>query len=65
MSGARHVLTILAVPSLLALPQVAGAHLLFGVDRHRGVVRLTLLNAALNLVLSPLWVRPKGATLSS
>jgi O-antigen/teichoic acid export membrane protein len=54
------VLTILAVPTLLALPQVAGAHLLFGVDRHRGVVRLTLLNAALNLVLSLLWVRPFG-----
>jgi O-antigen/teichoic acid export membrane protein len=54
---AARVLVILAIPTLFALPQSAAASMLFGVSRHRGVVLLALLNAALNLGLSILWVK--------
>lgn len=59
-ASAGTLLTILAVPTLLSLPQSSTSSLLFGVSRHRGVVLLSLLNAALNLGLSLLWVRPFG-----
>jgi O-antigen/teichoic acid export membrane protein len=54
------LLVILAVPTLIALPQSTASSVLFGIGRHRGVVGLSLLNAAVNLVLSILWVRPFG-----
>lgn len=54
---AARVLLILAIPTLVALPQSAAASMLFGVSRHRGIVILALLNSALNLGLSILWVR--------
>jgi O-antigen/teichoic acid export membrane protein len=54
------LLTILAVPTMFALPQSAASSVLFGISRHRGVVVLSLLNAVLNLGLSILWVRPFG-----
>ncbi|HET9327238.1 MAG TPA: oligosaccharide flippase family protein [Candidatus Eisenbacteria bacterium] len=54
---AARVLVILAIPTLVALPQSAATSLLFGVSRHRGVVLLALLNSVLNLGLSILWVR--------
>lgn len=59
-SSAAGLLTLLALPSLLALPQSTASSLLFGVSRHKGVVALSLLNAGLNLGLSLLWVRPFG-----
>ncbi len=58
--GAGLLLTILTVPTLVALPQSAAASLLYGISRHRGVVALSLLNALLNLGLSLLWVKPYG-----
>jgi O-antigen/teichoic acid export membrane protein len=54
---AARVLVILAIPTLVALPQSAASSMLFGVSRHRGVVLLALLNSVLNLGLSILWVR--------
>lgn len=56
--SAARIITILALPTLIALPQSAASSVLFGVSRHRGVVLLALLNAVLNLGLSLLWVRP-------
>ena len=57
---ASHLLVILALPTLLSLPQSAASSMLFGVGRHRGVVALSLVNALLNLGLSLWWVRPFG-----
>ena len=56
--SAGRLLIILALPTLVALPQSAAASVLFGLSRHRGVVMLALLNALLNLGLSLLLVRP-------
>lgn len=57
---AATLLTILAVPTLLSLPQSAASSMLYGVSRHRGVVTLSLVNAVLNLGLSLWWVKPFG-----
>jgi O-antigen/teichoic acid export membrane protein len=56
-AGAAVLLTVLALPNLIALPQAAASSALYGVSRHRGVVALSVLNALLNLGLSILWVR--------
>jgi O-antigen/teichoic acid export membrane protein len=53
---AARVLVILAIPTLVALPQSAAASMLFGVSRHRGVVLLALTNALIGLGLSLWWV---------
>ena len=58
--SAASLLVVLALPTLLALPQSAASSMLFGIGRHRGVVMLSILSAALNLGLSLLWVRPYG-----
>jgi O-antigen/teichoic acid export membrane protein len=58
--SAYGLLVILAVPTFLSLPQSASASVLYGVSRHRGVVVLSLLNAAANLALSLWWVRSMG-----
>ena len=63
--GARYasaslLLTILAVPTMVALPQAIASSVLFGVSRHRGVVLLSLTAALLNLGLSILWARSPG-----
>jgi O-antigen/teichoic acid export membrane protein len=60
--SAATLIVVLALPTLVALPQSAASSVLFGVSRHRGVVLLALLNALLNLGLSILWVRPLGLT---
>ena len=60
--SAATLITVLALPTLVALPQSAASSVLFGVSRHRVVVVLALLNALLNLGLSILWVRPFGLT---
>jgi len=57
---AAELLTILAAPTLLSLPQSAASSMLYGVSRHKGVVALSLINAVLNLGLSLLWVKPFG-----
>ena len=54
---AARVLMILAIPTLVALPQSTATSMLFGVSRHRGVVLLALLNSVVNLGLSILWVK--------
>jgi O-antigen/teichoic acid export membrane protein len=59
-ASAAQILTLLAIPTLISLPQSTSSSLLFGVSRHRGVVGLSILNAVLNLGLSLLWVRPLG-----
>ena len=59
-TSAAPLLIWLTLPTLLALPQSAAGSVLYGVSRHRGVVALALVNAALNLGLSLFWVRPFG-----
>ena len=59
-ASAGQLLALLALPTLISLPQSTSSSLLFGVSRHRGVVALSLLNAVLNLGLSLLWVKPFG-----
>ncbi|HTM57397.1 MAG TPA: polysaccharide biosynthesis C-terminal domain-containing protein [Candidatus Udaeobacter sp.] len=59
-ASAAQILILLAVPTLIALPQSSAASILYGVGRHRGVVALSILNALMNLALSILWVRPFG-----
>ncbi|HTR96528.1 MAG TPA: oligosaccharide flippase family protein [Candidatus Acidoferrales bacterium] len=54
---ASRLLTILAVPTLVALPQATASSVLFGVSRHRGVVVLSLVAALVNLALSVVWAR--------
>jgi O-antigen/teichoic acid export membrane protein len=49
------LLTILAVPTMIALPQATATSLLFGVSKHKGVVLLSILSAVLNLALSVWW----------
>ncbi len=49
------LLTILTVPTFIALPQSTASSVLYGVSRHRGIVILSILSAALNLVLSLWW----------
>lgn len=58
--SAATILTILTIPTFLSLPQSTASSLLFGISRHKGAVVISLLNAASNLVLSLLWVRPYG-----
>lgn len=55
-----YLITILALPTLIALPQSSASSVLFGISRHRGVVGLSLLNAVVNLGLSLWWVRGFG-----
>jgi O-antigen/teichoic acid export membrane protein len=54
------LLVILAVPTLISLPQSATSSVLYGISRHRGVVTLSLLNSLLNLGLSLWWVKSYG-----
>ena len=51
------LLTILAVPTMVALPQATASSVLFGISRHRGIVLLSILSALLNLGLSVWWAR--------
>jgi O-antigen/teichoic acid export membrane protein len=59
---AATLLTILAIPTLISLPQSTTSSVLFGISRHKGVVALSVLNALVNLGLSILWVKPYGLT---
>jgi O-antigen/teichoic acid export membrane protein len=54
------LLTVLAVPTLVALPQATASSVLFGISRHRGVVVLSLSAAVANLGLSVWWARSPG-----
>ena len=54
------LLTILAVPTLVALPQAVASSVLFGISRHRGVVILSLASALANLGLSVWWAKWPG-----
>ncbi len=63
--GARYapystVLTVLSVATMVSLPQATASAILFGVSKHRGVVLLSLLSAALNLGLSMWWAHWPG-----
>lgn len=51
------LLTILAIPTLVALPQATASSVLFGISRHKGIVVLSLLSALVNLGLSIWWAR--------
>jgi O-antigen/teichoic acid export membrane protein len=57
---AATVLTVLSIPTLVALPQSAASSVLFGVSRHRGVVVLAMISALATLLLSILWARSQG-----
>ena len=59
-ASAAQILILLALPTLIALPQSSASSVLYGVSRHRGVVTLSILNALMNLGLSIRWVRPLG-----
>jgi O-antigen/teichoic acid export membrane protein len=59
--SASLLLTILAVPTMVALPQATASSLLFGISRHRGVVLLSILSAVLNLALSVWWASHPAA----
>lgn len=54
------LLTILAVPTLVALPQATAASVLFGISRHKGIVVLAMVSALCNLGLSVWWARWPG-----
>jgi O-antigen/teichoic acid export membrane protein len=63
--GERYVssavlITILAVPTFASLPQSTAWAVLYGISKHRVPTVLNLLNAAANLGLSILWVKPFG-----
>ena len=58
--AAAAILTVLAVPTFLSLPQSGTSALLYGISRHKGVVLLSILNALVNLGLSLWWVKPYG-----
>ena len=49
------ILALLAIPTMIALPQSAASSVLYGVGRHRGVVALSVTNAITNVALS-LWL---------
>jgi hypothetical protein len=58
--GARYesaslLVTILAIPTMVALPQATASSVLFGISRHKGIVLLSILSAVLNLALSVWW----------
>jgi O-antigen/teichoic acid export membrane protein len=59
-ASAAQILVLLSLPTLISLPQSTASSLLYGVSRHRGVVGLSLLNAALNLALSLWWAKTWG-----
>lgn len=54
------LLTILAIPTLVALPQATASSVLFGISRHKGIVILSLIAALVNLGLSVWWARWPG-----
>lgn len=56
------LLTILALPTMIALPQATASSVLFGISRHKGVVILSLLSAVANLLLSLWWARDTRIT---
>ncbi|HYM80230.1 MAG TPA: oligosaccharide flippase family protein [Candidatus Limnocylindria bacterium] len=61
-ASAATLLTILALPTFIALPQSTASSVLYGISRHRGAVVLSLAGALANLGLSIWWVRPFGLT---
>lgn len=59
-ASAAQLMVLLALPTMISLPQSTASSVLYGISRHRGIVALSLLNAALNLGLSLWWVRSLG-----
>ncbi|MEO7866111.1 MAG: oligosaccharide flippase family protein, partial [Candidatus Eisenbacteria bacterium] len=51
------LLTILAAPTMVALPQATASSVLFGISRHKGIVLIAMLSALCNLGLSVWWAR--------
>ncbi len=56
-ASASLLIIILAIPTLVALPQATASSVLFGISRHKGIVILSLLAAVLNLGLSIWWAQ--------
>lgn len=56
-AGAAVLITTLAIPTMISLPQAVSSSLLFGISRHKGVVLLSLASAIVNLGLSVWWAR--------
>jgi O-antigen/teichoic acid export membrane protein len=59
-AGSYPTLAVLSVPLALAMAQSVSARILYGTGRLRWFARVTLAEAAANLVLSVLLVRPLG-----
>jgi O-antigen/teichoic acid export membrane protein len=59
-AASARLLTILTVPTFLALPQSTAWAVLYGISKHRVPTVLNVANAAANLGLSILWVKPFG-----
>lgn len=56
-ASASLLLTILVVPTFIALPQATASSVLYGISRHRGIVVLSIVAAVANLGLSIVWAR--------
>ncbi len=54
-ADAAVLITTLAIPTIVSLPQAVASSLLFGIGRHKGVVLISLASAFTNLGLSMWW----------
>lgn len=54
------LITVLAIPTMVSLPQSVASSLLFGIGKHRIVVILSVISALLNLGLSVWWAHSPG-----
>jgi O-antigen/teichoic acid export membrane protein len=54
------LLVLLAVPTMVALPQATASSVLYGISRHKGIVLLSIFAALVNLGLSVWWARSPG-----
>ncbi|MFN8589297.1 MAG: oligosaccharide flippase family protein [Candidatus Eisenbacteria bacterium] len=59
-ANAAVLITTLAIPTMISLPQAIASSLLFGISRHKGVVLLSLASALVNLGLSVWWANHPG-----
>jgi len=58
--GAAEVMRILAVGSAFFIPQIIGNAILYGIDKHRYLFRVVMIEAALKLILSLVLVPKYG-----
>ena len=56
--GAAEVMRILAIGTAFFIPQIIGNAILYGIDKHRYILRVVLIEAAVKLLLS-FWLVPR------